>query len=819
MKKLLLLFILLIPFLSYAEKNDDFCKNSNAHIDNLTNSNNYDNIYKYLTNNYTNYYNTCGDTEQIKSLINKYISLVEKNNFNNVSGSDYISLIKSLRLSISDDKFQNALKKYYLYMTNYIRNDNIVIDSKYVDEENIAYANQLLKDEIDANLANYYKVDTNDMCRSDGDFTYQCTFIYSHNKPIKVSGTLTVSNLYNQENTDYPNYFKASFKANNLDVDFSKLFVVPINYKLNTQIPANYLQNGAVGEITFNVDFILDKDSFIDIGISPFGDISAIYVKDLSINSIKNIKYYDESFINNYKYKGIIEPYKVSSDDAYVNMRDKPNGKIIHKIKLNSTSNPIVYFYSGYIEPNSGYIVGAMGVVPSNYLYNYYRLLRFVKPIVKDWYFVSYFPKGSDKPVFGYIHSSQLSYYSTDDSDNSDSDNDYLYTIDGFYSFEIDNEYLDSLENIDSLSYIDIFEIFHKMYDSNYIFSRVSYYNNKLQLLVDKYVSYLLSSNFIMRNDEEGMSYDVFFVNSFLYYISDSDYYKILDKFSKDIVKFDKLFKINRSLTCSNAVKSVISPKYVSYFKYDDKRCDYIEDYSVDNFNKLRYGVYDVDKFFKDMKSRHNLHNFNSSNQVKVNGKVIVDSKTHDISFVFNDLLLMDNVSIYPLNYSVDKSAYSNLLKKGYLGKVSFDAELTLSKNTLLVHSKDNKLFVDNIHIKSAEDISYYDIDVYKPSDYLDFLIIHYKVSNRKGAALLDYPNGKTIANLKKGSIVYFVYYDIDKLWDNLFDYYGYGVLDYAGNNNLGKYYRVIYFPEGVIDGSKAISGYIDSSLLNKISE
>ena len=151
-----------------------------------------------------------------------------------------------------------------------------------------------------------------------------------------------------------------------------------------------------------------------------------------------------------------------------------------------------------------------------------------------------------------------------------------------------------------------------------------------------------------------------------------------------------------------------------------------------------------------------------------------------------------------------------------HLGKVSFDAELTLSKNTLLIHSKDNKLFVDNIHIKSAEDISYYDIDDYKPSDYLDFLIIHYKVSNRKGASLLDYPNGKTIANLKKGSVVYFVYYDIDKLWDNLFDYYGYGVLDYAGNNNLGKYYRVIYFPEGVIDGSKAISGYIDSSLLKK---
>ena len=126
MKIILIIIIFLVPFISYAEKNDDFCKNSNTHIDNLTNSNNYDNIYKYLTNNYTHYYNTCGDTEHIKLLINKYISLVEKNNFNNVSDSDYISLLKSLRLSISDDNFQNALKKYYLYMTNYIRNDNII---------------------------------------------------------------------------------------------------------------------------------------------------------------------------------------------------------------------------------------------------------------------------------------------------------------------------------------------------------------------------------------------------------------------------------------------------------------------------------------------------------------------------------------------------------------------------------------------------------------------------------------------------------------------------------------------------------------------
>lgn len=86
-----------------------------------------------------------------------------------------------------------------------------------------------------------------------------------------------------------------------------------------------------------------------------------------------------------------------------------------------------------------------------------------------------------------------------------------------------------------------------------------------------------------------------------------------------------------------------------------------------------------------------------------------------------------------------------------------------------------------------------------------------------KRSALLDYPNGKTIVNLKKGSIVYFIYYDIDRLWDNLLDYFGYEVLDYAGNNNLGNYYRVIYFPDGVKDGSKALSGYIDSSLLRLV--
>lgn len=75
---------------------------------------------------------------------------------------------------------------------------------------------------------------------------------------------------------------------------------------------------------------------------------------------------------------------------------------------------------------------------------------------------------------------------------------------------------------------------------------------------------------------------------------------------------------------------------------------------------------------------------------------------------------------------------------------------------------------------------------------------------------MFDFPNGNVITNLKKGSVVYSVNFDIDIVWDNIMDY----------NNNISdKYTKVIFFPEGVTDGSKAISGYIDSSLLKKVSE
>lgn len=790
MNKFLTIIILLVPFISYAKKNDDFCKNSNSHIDNLTNSNNYDNIYKYLTNNYTHYYSTCGDTEHIKSLINKYISLVEKNNFNNVSDSDYISLLKSLRLSISDDKFQNALKKYYLYMTNYIRNDNIITDSKYVDEDEdyIAYGNQLLKDEIDANLANYYKVDTNDMCRSDGDFTYQCTFIYSHNKPIKVSGTLTVSNLYNTENTNYPNYFKASFKADNMDIDFSKLFVVPINYKLNTKIPKNYLQTGAAGEITFNVDFILDRDSVIIKGESTVGDITSIYVKNLNINSVKNIKYYDKSYLESYPFPDIIKKYELWNEDSYINLRDKPNGKIVYQINHNDSSDDKVYFYEGYKEPGiDGYRLGE-GYPPARYLYNYYKILGFSKPISNNWFFVTYFPKNSTKPVFGYIYSSEI---------NRDAD----------YSNIV--EWVNNIENINTLSYKEIFDILYDFIGEDVYIKRLNYVKNqKLQTLVDRYVSFLLSDNFIMRDD---VSFDVYFINSLYYYISDDNYYKIINKYLKDFVIYDKLYDDTLISSCNNTLKSILSSKNFSNFKLDFSQSAFMHSNDNDLFINNLYGIYDANKFIKDAKIGSCNYRYTSSTPVTIQGKILVDSKSGNVSFSFNDFLSKD-IIVYPLNYKVNNSIYSNLLNKGYLGKVSYNVEVTLSQNTIFIVDSDiHNLFVDNIQIKGAKDITYYNMEAYKSSDNENISISYYNISSKNGsAALFDFPNGKVITNIKNGSVVYSVNFNIDIVWDNIMDY---------NNNSSDNYTKVIYFPDGVTDGSKAISGYINSSHLKKISE
>ena len=181
------------------------------------------------------------------------------------------------------------------------------------------------------------------------------------------------------------------------------------------------------------------------------------------------------------------------------------------------------------------------------------------------------------------------------------------------------------------------------------------------------------------------------------------------------------------------------------------------------------------------------------------------------MSFSFNDFLSKD-IIVYPLNYKVNNSIYSNLLNKGYLGKVSYNVEVTLSQNTIFIVDSDiHNLFVDNIQIKGAKDITYYNMEAYKSSDNENISISYYNISSKNGsAALFDFPNGKVITNIKNGSVVYSVNFNIDIVWDNIMDY---------NNNSSDNYTKVIYFPDGVTDGSKAISGYINSSHLKKISE
>ena len=221
------------------------------------------------------------------------------------------------------------------------------------------------------------------------------------------------------------------------------------------------------------------------------------------------------------------------------------------------------------------------------------------------------------------------------------------------------------------------------------------------------------------------------------------------------------------------------------------------------------YGIYDANKFIKDAKIGSCNYRYTSSTPVTIQGKILVDSKSGNVSFSFNDFLSKD-IIVYPLNYNVNNSIYSNLLNKGYLGKVSYDVEFTLSQNTIFIVASDiHNLFVDNIQIKGAKNITYYNKEAYKPSDNENVSISYYNISSKNGStALFDFPNGKVITNIKNGSVIYSVNFNIDIVWENIMDY---------NNNSSDKYTKVIYFPEGVIDGSKAISGYIDSSLLKKV--
>lgn len=786
MKKFLILFILLLPFITYAQNNGDYCKNSNQTLQNLINSNDYDEIYYFLNNYYIDYHNKCGNTDILKSLIDKYILLTASDS-NTVSPNDNLKLLKNIRPILKDDKYNQLKKSIIMDIVKNKKSELYHYQYSSIDDDTLGHYNNELKD-LDEKFISYYKIDKTKFCGIDGEGFSICSYKYTYNKPLKLSGTLTVSNLYNQDNTNAPNYFKTSFKANNLDIDFSKFFIVPINYKLNTKIPKNYLQTGAVGELTFDVDFILDKDSIIEMGKSSVGDIVSIYVKDLNINSVKNIKYYDETYIESYAFSDVIETYELTAKDSYTNLRDKPNGKIVYQINHNDSSGDKVYFYEGYKEPGiDGYRLGE-GYPPSRYLYNYYKILGFSKPISNDWFFVTYFPKNSTKPVFGYIYSSEIIH-----------DADYSNIV----------EWVNNIENINTLSYKEIFDILYDFIGEDVHIKCLNYVKNqKLQTLVDRYVSFLLSDNFIMRDD---VSFDVYFINSLYYYVSDDNYYKIINKYLKDFVIYDKLYDDTLISSCNNTLKSILSSKNFSNFKLDFSQSAFMHSNDNDLFINNLYGIYDANKFIKDAKIGGCNYRYTSSTPVTIHGKILVDLKSGNLTFSFNDFLSKD-INVYPLNYNVKNSIYSNLLNKGYLGKVSYDVEVTLSQNTIFIVSSDvHNLFVDNIQIKGAKDITYYNKEAYKPSDNENVSISYYNISSKNGsAALLDFPNGKVITNLKNGSVVYSVNFDIDIVWENIMDY----------NNNISdKYTKVIFFPDGVTDGSKAISGYIDSSLLKKISE
>ena len=784
MNKFLTIIILLVPFITYAQNNGDYCKNSNQTIQNLINSNDYDEIYYFLNDYYIDYHNKCGNTDNLKSLIDKYILLTASDS-NTFSPNDNLKLSKNIRPILKDDTYNQLKKNIIMDIVKNKKSELYHYQYSSIDDDTLGHYNNELKD-LDEKFISYYKIDKTKFCGIDGEGFSICSYKYTYNKPLKLSGTLTVSNLYNQDNTNAPNYFKTSFKANNLDIDFSKFFIVPINYKLNTKIPKNYLQTGAVGEITFNVDFILDKDSIIKIGKSSVGDIVSIYVKDLNINSVKNIKYYYETDIESYAFLDVIETYELTAKDSYTNLRDKPNGKIIYQINHNDSSGDKVYFYEGYKEPGiDGYRLGE-GYPPSRYLYNYYKILGFSKPISNNWFFVTYFPKNSTKPVFGYIYSSEIIH-----------DADYSSIL----------EWVNNIENINTLSYKEIFDLLYDFIGEDVHIKRLNYVKNqKLQTLVDRYVSFLLSDNFIMRDD---VSFDVYFINTLYYYVSDDNYYKIINKYLKDFVIYDKLYDDTLISSCNNTLKSSLSSKNLSYFKLDFSQSTFMHSNDNDLFINNLYGIYNANKFIKDAKIGSCNYRYTSSTPFTIQGKILVDSKSGNLTFSFNDFLSKD-INIYPLNYNVNNSIYSNLLNKGYLGKVSYDVELTLSQNTIFIVSSDvHNLFVDNIQIKGAKDNTYYNKEAYKSSDNENVSISYYNISSKNGsAALLDFPNGKVITNLKNGSVVYSVNFDIDIVWDNIMDY----------NNNISdKYTKVIYFPDGVNDGSKAISGYIDSSLLKKV--
>lgn len=357
-----------------------------------------------------------------------------------------------------------------------------------------------------------------------------------------------------------------------------------------------------------------------------------------------------------------------------------------------------------------------------------------------------------------------------------------------------------------------MFDILHNFIGEDVYIKRLNYEKNqKLQTLIDRYVSILLSDNFIF---DTWFSYDMIFINSLYYYLSDNTYYKIIDKFINDSAKYNKLQDNKTKIVVDKYIHKIISPKYASYFKQIESQSELKFDSDFED-----YGIYDVKKYIDSLEIERAVYTFNSPKPVKITGKVIVKPSSISFDFIPDDFLVKDDkLYIYPLDYTINKAAYSNLFTAGYHGIVSFDVELTLSKNSLLqFYGNELDLYVDNMYIKSANNISYFDFPFYSEEKWSGYSEIStYTVSSKNGSAqLLDSPNGKVLANVKNRDKVYLTSFTLP------YDYFSgrhlwLYILNYK-HSISGKYYRVIYFPEGVIDGSKAVSGYIDSSLLKKV--
>lgn len=389
------------------------------------------------------------------------------------------------------------------------------------------YTEKLINVTGNKNITNYYKIDNSSFCGTETEGYYQCSYKFLPKKPLKLSGTLTVSNFYNYKWVDdesgkpFP-FYKTSFKADSGNFNLDNLFIVPLNYKLNTVIPKSYLQNGIAGEISFQVDFVLDKDAIIQYG-SASKSIFVLYVKDLNINSVKGIKYYDYSeMINtmndnnifNHLYDSFFVEVSLDTDDKFVNVRESPNGKIIHKIIVNNENYKITH-QVGYLElDDMSYDFHFMyyNFPPRNLFYSWFKILKASKSVFKDWYFITC-TYDDGKVVRGFIHSSQIGFYDTSPAYNSRFD-------------ELFNNYISNISDLNKLSNEEIIDLFNKILTQGIVY-RISYIqNDNLTLLLNRYISYALSDKYKLRNMD--------IVRVFYNFYDDDTYYKLLDKYIKD---------------------------------------------------------------------------------------------------------------------------------------------------------------------------------------------------------------------------------------------------------------------------------------------